>query len=181
MFDYVIGFDADTKKCGLVIANVNTKEVLETYNEHILEICEIILPDLVQRFATPTRFINVRIEMPTLQTAVGVNRHYESKLIFASGVFDSGRCSEVANIFKAKCLELGLVYSVVKSSSRVRCDYGNTAAFDIKQLKNFAKNQKKGEKYLSKVSNQKARELFPNMKIVNSETVDAALLIPELL
>ena len=70
MFDYVIGFDADTKKCGLVIANVNTKEVLETYNEHILEICEIILPDLVQRFATPTRFINVRIEMPTLQTAV---------------------------------------------------------------------------------------------------------------
>ena len=91
------------------------------------------------------------------------------------------KCSEVANIFKAKCLELGLVYSVVKSSSRVRCDYGNTAGFNIKQLKNFAKNQKKGEKYLSKVPNQKARELFPNLKIVNSETVDAALLIPELL
>jgi len=181
MFDYVIGFDADTKKCGLVIADVNNKQILETYNEHILEICEIILPDLVQRFATKNRFINVRIEMPTLQTAVGVNKKYESRIIFASGVFDSGRCAEVANIFKAKCFELGLVYSVVKSSSRVRCDYGKIKSFDIKQIKDFAKNQKKGEKYLSKVPNEKARDLFPKMTIINSETVDAALLIPELL
>jgi len=63
----------------------------------------------------------------------------------------------------------------------VRCDYNQAAKFDVEQLKRFAQNQHKKNKFLSKVSNQKAALLFPNMTIVNSETVDAALLIPEIL
>jgi len=181
MFRYAIGFDADTKKCGLVVADLHTKQIIETHCVGINEIVKNILPAILQRYKSKGQYITVRIELPTLQTAIGVNAEQKSRVAFASGVYDSGRCCEVANIFKAECINLGLVYSTVKSSNRVRCDYNQAAKFDVEQLKRFAINQSKKNKFLSKVSNQKAALLFPNMTIVNSETVDAALLIPEIL
>ena len=181
MFNYAIGFDADTKKCGLIVADLHTKQVIETYCVGINEIIKTVLPAIVERYKKQGQFLMARIEQPTLQTAIGVNAKQKSRVAFASGVYDSGRCCEVANIFKAECINLGLVYSTVKSSNRVRCDYNQAAKFDVEQLKRFAQNQHKKNKFLSKVSNQKAALLFPNMTIVNSETVDAALLIPEIL
>jgi hypothetical protein len=181
MFNYAIGFDADTKRCGLVLADLNEKVILETYNEDILDITIDILPDLLNRYQTKTNRMFARIEIPTFQTAVSVNMHKKSRFDFAQGVFDSARCAEVAIIFKKRCVQLGITHSSVKSSNRVRCNYGHAKQFTIDQLKRYAADKHKKGKFLTKVNSQKAMQLFTSMKIVNSETVDAALLIPEIL
>ena len=181
MFDYAIGFDADTKRCGLVFADLNNKKVLHTYNEDILDIVQNVLPELLQRYKAKNRYIFARIEVPTFETAVSVNRNKKSRIDFAQGVFDSARCHEVANIFKRACLQQGVTYSSVKSSNRIRCDYGNKVQFTVEQLKKYATDQHRKGKFLTKVSKEKAVQLFTNLNITNSETIDAALLIPEIL
>ena len=181
MFDYAIGFDADTKRCGLVFADLNNKKVLHTYNEDILEIIEVVLPDLMKRYKVDNRYIFARIEIPTFQTAVSVNMHKKSRIDFAQGVFDSARCAEVANMFKKACIRHNLTHSSIKSSNRVRCDYGNRKQLEVDQVKRFAADQHRKGKFLTKVSKEKAVQLFTNLNITNSETIDAALLIPEIL
>lgn len=181
MFNYAIGFDADTKRCGLVFADLNEKIVLETHCEDITDIAIDILPDLLSRYQTKTKRLFARIEIPTFQTAVSVNMYKKSRLDFAQGVFDSARCAEVANIFKKRCVQLGITHSSVKSSNRVRCDYGHAKQFSVDQLHRYAADQHRRGKFLTKVNADKAMQLFSSMKIVNSETVDAALLIPEIL
>lgn len=181
MFNYAIGFDADTKRCGLVFADLNEKIVLETHCEDITDIAIDILPDLLSRYQTKTKRLFARIEIPTFQTAVSVNMYKKSRLDFAQGVFDSARCAEVANIFKKRCVQLGITHSSVKSSNRVRCDYGHAKQFSVDQLQRYAADQHRRGKFLTKVNADKAMQLFSSMKIVNSETVDAALLIPEIL
>jgi len=181
MFDYAIGFDADTKRCGLVFADLNNKKVLHTYNEDILEIIEVVLPDLMKRYKVDNRYIFARIEIPTFQTAVSVNIHKKSRIDFAQGVFDSARCAEVANMFKKACIRHNLTHSSVKSSNRVRCDYGNRKQLEVDQVKRFAADQHRKGKFLTKVDSIKAMQIFTSMKIVNSETIDAALLIPEII
>lgn len=181
MFDYAIGFDADTKRCGLVFADLNNKKILHTYNEDILDMIQVVLPELLQKYKVKNRYMFARIEIPTFHTAVSVNRNKPNRIEFAQGVFDSARCHEVANIFKRACLQQGVTYSSVKSSNRVRCDYGQSKQFSVEQLKRYAADQHLKGKFLTKVNSDKAMQLFPSMKIVNSETVDAALLIPEIL
>ena len=181
MFDYAIGFDADTKRCGLVFADLNNKKILHTYNEDILDIVQIVLPELLKQYKVKNRYMFARIEIPTFQTAVSVNMHKKSRIDFAQGVFDSARCAEVANIFKRSCLSYGITHTSIKSSNRVRCDYGHAKQFSPEQLMQYALDQHRRNKFLTKINREKAMQMFPSMNIVNSETIDAALLIPEII
>ena len=52
---------------------------------------------------------------------------------------------------------------------------------EVDQVKRFAADQHRKGKFLTKVDSIKAMQIFTSMKIVNSETIDAALLIPEII
>lgn len=181
-FDYLIGFDADTKRCGLVVADVQNGKIVETHCKSLMELTTSWLPEFLRKYKG--KRYAAKIEMPTLQTAIGVNRNVKSRFDYSQNLHNSGRCSEVAKQFKQLCEIAGIVYETVPSSCRVRCNYGNIKRFDAERLKALATNKFKNTNrcYLSKVDSMRAIQLFPNLGLLNDETIDAALLVlPELI
>lgn len=181
-FDYLIGFDADTKRCGLVVADVQNGKIVETHCKSLMELTTVWLPDFLQKYKG--KRYAARIEMPTLQTAMSVNKYVTSRFDYSQNLHNSGRCSEVAKQFKQLCEIAGIVTETVPSSCRVRCDSSNIKRFDTAKLQQLAMNKFNGTKrsYLSKVDTMRGMRLFPNLGILNDETIDAALLVlPEII
>lgn len=168
-----MGFDADTDKCGVVLANLEKgviKHFLVDYNTLINK----KMPDFLNIINKNSLFI--KIEIPTLQTAIGVNK---SKLDFNKyeGLFHSGRCAEIAFKFRDYCLETGLSFTTVKSQHRIRCDRDNIKQLTPKRIISKAKKEAKGKRFLSKLDYYRAKEVFPELEYLNEEIIDAALLI----
>jgi hypothetical protein len=169
----IIGFDADTKKCGLVVYDKQLNRFIYCKNQDYNTIALKFIPMLYRKYKD--YYIECFIELPSLRTAVNLSSktsHYDT----VQEAFKAGRCSEIANQFKDLCTKFNFSVQTVKSEKRVRLDKSKYDNYSIEDIKRESLKLKRDGRYFSKLSYNKSIQLF-DFSIINSEVVDAALLV----
>lgn len=168
-----MGFDADTDKCGVAFLDTKTG----VYSAKVIDYNTLILdkmPNLLSKIKASELIIY--IEMPTIQTAMGVNRS-KTGIAKAEGIYNSGQCRNIARLFQQYCQKNDIQTVIVKSEKRVRCDKKDLKNLNLKALMLKAMSFKKQGRFLSKLEYYKVTKLFPALNFVNCEITDAILLL----
>lgn len=177
-FRYIVGFDADTKRCGLAMLDSHTGEIeinLYSYAQLVLD----WLPNLVKNYNVSD--VLVRVELPTIQTAIGTSKN-QIGFKKSEKIYNSGRCSEIARQFKKLVDQYSIPAAFVKSEMRVRCDRKTLKELPVIELQKKSIQLSKQGRYLSKLEYRRAVQMFPSLFSYNEEMIDAALLVlPEAL
>jgi len=189
----LIGFDADTEACGLVLYDPAKNEVLKYELIESIYIREW-LGDCIREHGAQNLF--ARVEMPTATTAYGatLRRGIALKAAGKHGVnlekplfqmvYNSGRCSEIARQFVHLLRSYGIAFEEVESERRTNIkNNANLAGLDASALLlNFRNKARFGHAalYPSKVSADFVKLAFPVKVAGTEEQRDALmLLLPE--
>lgn len=189
----IIGFDADTEACGLVLYNPKKNEVLKYDLIESIYIREW-LGDAMAEHGAGNLF--ARVEMPTAKTIYGASLR-RSVALKASGkhgvnldvplfqlILSSGRCMEIANQFVHLLKSYGIAYEIILSENRTNIKNNHllgkmNAAGLLTAYRNKAKF---GQRSLfpSKVSAEFVKLAFPVKVAGTDEQKDALMLcLPE--
>ena len=169
----LIGFDADTDRCGFVAYNCETKNYIFALNADYNTLAVKTIPRLYRSFKGYS--FDCFIEIPTFRTIFSLapkNNNYD----LAKSVFRGARCAEVALQFKDLCQKFGFMVETVKSENRVRPDRKEYERLTCDEIKTTSKLLARQGKYFSKMDYNKSVAMF-DFSILNSEVTDAALLI----
>jgi hypothetical protein len=169
----LIGFDADTKKCGFVVYDLETSQYIYALNTDYNTIAIKTLQSIYKTYKGYK--IEVYIEIPTFRTAYALapkSNNYD----LAQTMFNSGRCSEIALQFKDACQKFGFIVESVKSENRVRLDRIEYKDLNKDEIIKLSKKLKQQRKFLSKIDYNRALQMF-DFSVLNTEVTDAAFLI----
>jgi hypothetical protein len=182
----IIGYDSDTKLCGLALYNPKEHKVLE-YELIAPNKCQEWLGNMMQDYGRENLF--ARIEMPTFQTAWGISKNQKGEEA-VKRIWNSGQCSQIAINFHNSCKSLGVECELILSQNRINFE-NKRKALDGKSYNDLSiesqilmmKNQKTMHVFPTKVSAKFLKTCFPNIKKAgNHELRDAlCLALPEVI
>lgn len=181
----IVGIDPDTSGCGVAMydSDLGTVPFYEEVEPSRILDC---IRDLLADFGSTG--IIYRLEVPTMSTIYGANEGLKRGLSKVSKkaremklfrhIFDSARCSEIANQIIADFNRAHVAYNLIPSNNRINFKNGKESQLKDKDFMAYMRGlflQRVKYCYPSKLSSAQLKMLFPAITVAGSEDKRDAL------